>query len=549
MVKCFKIIIIFFIIFHFISSNQIPTPKLLENGLMTRDIIEECISLHKVDVMLLLETSEFIDKYTFDIIKFFSINLMNRFNISENGNHFGFITYSNNTIDVNPFQWNTLKIRQSLEEIKFTGHGKPLLGKTLEVVKETIFSPFTFRESVPKVLFIITTGQSYDDITYSVEDLQRENILIYSIGITEDTNLNNLYILSNNPSRIFHLTIPLDMIDNFIDSIIWDACKTSYRVGVPEIICGKKSIGIRASTKKDFEGYIYVMDHFNRKECRKSVEQLRDLKSLSLTIPFNRCNVKRWRNINPRGIHIEVTIIIQYHHLFMTGVDQVIKAKCFYQEGAGNVEFLSKDIKKSSQLPICTYNLHKDTPNGEIIHVANIGEKVWHVWECKGNQDNNMYGMLVHNCYVDNGRGDVVQIIDNDGCSLDSTILDTPIYNKNWLTAVREGEVFKFADKPALQFQCKITLCNKKNGGCDKIVPPKCDKKKLVVKKSKRETSNTLDVATQQLEVTTMKNNSNTCIIQTVKISKVEFLMFLNIILLVILIIFCFYWSHKNTTS
>uniref|UniRef100_A0A0K0F7V1 ZP domain-containing protein n=1 Tax=Strongyloides venezuelensis TaxID=75913 RepID=A0A0K0F7V1_STRVS len=545
----FTIIFILLSYIRYISNNSIPLPKLLNNGLITPEIIEECLNLHKVDVMLLFENSEFVDKHTFNTMKSFSIELVDRFNLSENINHFGFITFSNNSENIVPFQWNDFKIKRSLEKIKFNGYGKPLLGEALKKIKETIFSPFTYRESIPKILFILTTGQSYDDILLPIEELQKENIIVYCIGITDNINLNNLYILSNNPLRIFYLTYNIDSINSLIDSLLWNACKASYRLETPEIICGKKFIGVRSSTNKDFQGYIYVMDHFNRNECRKSANELRDLKSLSLTIPFNKCNVKRWRSIYPRGIHVEVVIIIQFHPLFMTGVDQVIRAKCFYQEGSNNIDFSKKDVKKMNELPICTYNLHKDTPNGEIIHVANIGDKVWHVWECKGNSNNNKYGMLVHNCYVDNGRGDVVQIIDEDGCSADPTILDTPIYSNNWLTAVREGEVFKFADKPALQFQCKITLCKNEKNGCDKFLLPKCNNKKLKMKKSKREAISTFDVLTQQMEITIAKNNNVYCRIDNSKINGMLIMIFLNIILIGLLLTSYFYWSHKNVTS
>lgn len=314
---------------------------MLDNKLITTELIEECISIHRADVILLLETSRFIDKYSFNIMKFFSIKLMNRLNITKNGNHFGFITYSNTTHNILPLQWNKYKIKQSLKSIKFNPTGKPNLGETLKIVKETIFSPFTYRESIPKVIFIVTTGHSFDDITSQIEELQKQNILIYSIGVTKNFNLNNLYILSNNPLRVFYLTIPLSSISHLINSIIWDACKASYRVGAPEVICGKKFIGIRLATKKNFEGSIYVMDHFNNEECKRNADEMRDLRSLSLTIPFNRCNVKRWRSINPRGIYTEVTIIIQYHPLFMSEDDQVIKGRCFYQEEPSNVEFSS----------------------------------------------------------------------------------------------------------------------------------------------------------------------------------------------------------------
>uniref|UniRef100_A0A0N4ZMQ4 ZP domain-containing protein n=1 Tax=Parastrongyloides trichosuri TaxID=131310 RepID=A0A0N4ZMQ4_PARTI len=535
-----KIYLILIINIYKIFGNTIPVPKLFDNELVNSNIVDDCISINKVDVMILLETSEFIDKHSFDMMKIFISSLINRFNLSEAGNHLGIVNFSSKVKNIIPLSWDQQKIGKLFDEIKFTGTGKPFLGEALKIVKNTIFSEFTYRESIPKILIVITTGQSYDDISFEVEDLQRENVMIYGIGVTQNTNLDNLYIISNNPSRIFFLSSPVILIDSLVDSVIWDACKTNYRPGTPEIICGKKSIGVRGSTKKNFEGYIYVMDHFSRKECRRNADDLADLKSLSLTIPFNRCNVKRWRSISPRGIHVEVTIIIQYHHLFMTGIDQVIKAKCFYQESPSTIETSTKNtnevIIKKEELPICTYNLHKNNPLGEIIHVANIGDKVWHVWECKTSHKSDIFGMLVHDCYVDNGRGEIVEIINKDGCSLDTSILDTPIYDNNLLTAIRESEVFKFADKPALQFQCKITLCDKRNGSCAKIIPPKCRNKREVVE-SNDNIIETFDVITQKMEITIMKNDKLQC--SSMNTYVIGFLIILNFILIFILTILC----------
>uniref|UniRef100_A0A0K0D220 ZP domain-containing protein n=1 Tax=Angiostrongylus cantonensis TaxID=6313 RepID=A0A0K0D220_ANGCA len=83
------------------------------------------------------------------------------------------------------------------------------------------------------------------------------------------------------------------------------------------------------------------------------------------------------------------------------------------------------------------------------------------------------FGMLVHSCYVDNGYGDRVDILSEKGCGLDAVLLSTPDYDDSLRLATKAYHVFKYADRPVLQFQCQITLCLKYDGGCDGITPPK----------------------------------------------------------------------------
>lgn len=96
--------------------------------------------------------------------------------------------------------------------------------------------------------------------------------------------------------------------------------------------------------------------------------------------------------------------------------------------------------------------------------------------------------MLVHSCYVDNGFGDHVDVLDSNGyfdtpfgssqhcfsCGLDAVLLSTPDYDSTLRLATKAYHVFKYADRPVLQFQCQVTLCLKLDGGCVGITPPKC---------------------------------------------------------------------------
>lgn len=54
-------------------------------------------------------------------------------------------------------------------------------------------------------------------------------------------------------------------------------------------------------------------------------------------------------------------------------------------------------------------------------------------------------------------------------CSVDRHLLGTPDYSDTLRLAFKETHVFKFADKPMLQFQCQISVCIKYDNGCTGI--------------------------------------------------------------------------------
>uniref|UniRef100_A0A914YHA4 ZP domain-containing protein n=1 Tax=Panagrolaimus superbus TaxID=310955 RepID=A0A914YHA4_9BILA len=122
-------------------------------------------------------------------------------------------------------------------------------------------------------------------------------------------------------------------------------------------------------------------------------------------------------------------------------------------------------------MPICTYTIRKDEIDGPILKYAKVGDQVVHRWEC----DSDIYGILVHSCYVEDGQGVKSMVVDDKGCHKDRTILGDPTYAEALNLAYRESYVFKFADKIGVRFQCEIRLCVKESGGCNGITPPTCD--------------------------------------------------------------------------
>uniref|UniRef100_A0A914C0A6 ZP domain-containing protein n=1 Tax=Acrobeloides nanus TaxID=290746 RepID=A0A914C0A6_9BILA len=192
------------------------------------------------------------------------------------------------------------------------------------------------------------------------------------------------------------------------------------------------------------------------------------------------CNMRRSRKIGPdqRGVEQSITIVISFHDTFITKVDRAYRCTCFYMEADKIVtnrfeisDVPTTDLVDTAKMPLCTYSVRRGSVNGPIVSFATIGEPVFHVWQC----DSDMFSMLVHSCFVDDGAGhDRKPILDEHGCTIEPVIVPELTYNHQNNLAYTEVSVFKFADKVTTYFQCAVSTCMISEGMCRGKTPPRC---------------------------------------------------------------------------
>ncbi|KJH53496.1 zona pellucida-like domain protein [Dictyocaulus viviparus] len=185
--------------------------------------------------------------------------------------------------------------------------------------------------------------------------------------------------------------------------------------------------------------------------------------------------------LQPRGVFFSFTLVVSFHPHFVVGIDRAFHIRCFFLESVkslnigfdvGNLR--TELIEQELKLPECYYQL-RDGVNGPSVQYAQVGQQVTHQWICD-NESSWVYGMLIHSCFVDDGQGNIFELIDNRGCSKDSYLLPEIKYDSDSLSAFTEANVFKYADKAQIYFTCTVQLCYKHDGGCDGITPPICER-------------------------------------------------------------------------
>uniref|UniRef100_A0A914N6Y3 ZP domain-containing protein n=1 Tax=Meloidogyne incognita TaxID=6306 RepID=A0A914N6Y3_MELIC len=255
-----------------------------------------------------------------------------------------------------------------------------------------------------------------------------------------------------------------------IDSIPVD----NSLVGEPEIECGPTSITVNFNTQNPFEGHVYVKGLFDQQGCR-SDEHGRQVAGIELQ--FDTCNVARTRSLNPKGVFVSTTVVISFHPQFVTKVDRAYRVQCFYMEADKTVSAQLEVSEITTQfqtqivpMPVCKYEILEGGPTGQPIQFAIIGQQVYHKWTCDS-ETVDTFCAVVHSCTVDDGNGDTVQILNEEGCALDKFLLNNLEYPTD-LMAGQEAHVYKYADRSQLFYQCQISITIKEpHSECAR---PKC---------------------------------------------------------------------------
>ncbi|VDM11554.1 unnamed protein product [Wuchereria bancrofti] len=175
----------------------------------------------------------------------------------------------------------------------------------------------------------------------------------------------------------------------------------------------------------------------------------------------------------PSGITYQVIIIVQYHYLFLTQAYKAYSVSCFYEtvfDPNMEISGLTMTELESEIMTNCAYDVINSI-NGESVKYANIGDRLIHKWSCESEE----YGMLIHSCFAYESDSAIFQLIDNQGCITDHTLMDPLNYSDSLTVAYSMVPAFKFVDKLTIRFQCKVTLCIKAQNGCKGISPPKCE--------------------------------------------------------------------------
>uniref|UniRef100_A0A8C3IEV7 VWFA domain-containing protein n=1 Tax=Chrysemys picta bellii TaxID=8478 RepID=A0A8C3IEV7_CHRPI len=141
-----------------------------------------CVDTEEADIYFLIDGSGSIYPNDFQDMKVFMNEMISTFQVSANGVRFGVVQYeSTPQTEFTISQYNSVKqLKEAVRNIQQLGGGTST-GDALRYMK-SLFAKAA-RDSVPKLLIVITDGESQDQVTKAAEELRQEGIVIYAIGV------------------------------------------------------------------------------------------------------------------------------------------------------------------------------------------------------------------------------------------------------------------------------------------------------------------------------------------------------------------------------
>ncbi|CAB3410957.1 unnamed protein product [Caenorhabditis bovis] len=235
--------------------------------------------------------------------------------------------------------------------------------------------------------------------------------------------------------------------------------------------------------------------------------------SIRLEVGLDTCNSKRDRKLNPPSLVVSFVAVVSFHDSFITKLDKAYHIQCAYAESEKTV---STDLNVTMTDEV-TINGTIDAPSCEYlitdeksVPVRNtfVGDLVKHQWVCRGGMTGKMR-MLVHDCFIEDGSSQNFMVIDENGCSLDQYMLQTPTYSSDGLTANVDAYVFRFPERSGVDFKCSISFCSIDDHECDNITPPRCHSNHLRRKRSANPKMPSLSLHSNSLTVFDVDTSNN----------------------------------------
>uniref|UniRef100_A0A8C3IEV9 VWFA domain-containing protein n=1 Tax=Chrysemys picta bellii TaxID=8478 RepID=A0A8C3IEV9_CHRPI len=180
-----------------------------------------CVDTEEADIYFLIDGSGSIYPNDFQDMKVFMNEMISTFQVSANGVRFGVVQYeSTPQTEFTISQYNSVKqLKEAVRNIQQLGGGTST-GDALRYMK-SLFAKAA-RDSVPKLLIVITDGESQDQVTKAAEELRQEGIVIYAIGVKNAVE-KELKDIAGTDDRMFFVN-DFDSLKLIKHDIVQDIC-------------------------------------------------------------------------------------------------------------------------------------------------------------------------------------------------------------------------------------------------------------------------------------------------------------------------------------
>ncbi|XP_036930518.1 collagen alpha-6(VI) chain-like isoform X2 [Acanthopagrus latus] len=201
-------------------------------------ICESTEKAGRCDLVLLLDQSESIKANNYGLMKNFSVDVVNSFEVNEKFVHVGAARFSDSLqpeFYLNKYS-RRQEIIQHIRDMKKKG-GFTYIGRALESIEEFFTPTRGSHGGITKNLLMITDGESEDLVEQRADHLRKLGVDVFAVGVGDVHDLELLQI-SGTPERVFKVSnfkalpfIKKDLVDKMCKIEPSDECTIDIAMG------------------------------------------------------------------------------------------------------------------------------------------------------------------------------------------------------------------------------------------------------------------------------------------------------------------------------
>ncbi|XP_072565438.1 uncharacterized protein col21a1 [Paramormyrops kingsleyae] len=157
------------------------------------------------DLVFILDGSWSVADTNFEIVKRWLVNITTSFNIGQKFTQVGVIQYSDNPHLHIPLgsHSSSEELIRAMESIEYMG-GNTRTGEAIQFTSERVFDMSERGPNgVAKIAIVLTDGKSQDDVAVAAEAARKKGIILFAIGVGQETEEAELRAIANKPPSTY----------------------------------------------------------------------------------------------------------------------------------------------------------------------------------------------------------------------------------------------------------------------------------------------------------------------------------------------------------
>ncbi|CAL2051468.1 unnamed protein product [Caenorhabditis brenneri] len=249
---------------------------------------------------------------------------------------------------------------------------------------------------------------------------------------------------------------------HFVILVVSTDFDNAHVMGVPQVTCSAKLITVSFNTNIPFQGRISVFNKLFIPACNHDYST-NIQKNATFHMDIMKCADAMFLKNGSRILKAYVEI--GFHPLVMTNSDRTFLVECLDTT-------IMPIVNVAQSFADCTH-LVRMASEWSSMTEFHVGDAIVHEWSCKLPNPGKTQTFLT-NCNALSQNGQIIHLIDENGCVIDSELMGDIVYNDHVPKLYARARIFKFLSDDKYRIECTLEFCNNGSPCRERVFPPKC---------------------------------------------------------------------------